>query len=286
MEAIFFAVLAHIGWGVGDLYGAVLSRRIGGYATTFWLLIVRVPVLAFYLPFDRENLAALTWTNVAWSSGLALVLLVGTVIFFEALRFGNASLVGTIGSAFVVPTVLLSVIFLGETLAWTQAGAVALITLGLVITTLDVRALRGQSQWLDRGLALALLAMLLLGVYFAFIRIPVEEIGWFLPAYISFLFAPVVLPIMRWRKVALQSPFTRESWRTFAIFFVLAAVANFSYNVGISLGHTAIVAPIAGSYPVLFAVLSAWMFRETLQRRQFWGLVITLVGIVTLSVLS
>ncbi|MEX1020588.1 MAG: EamA family transporter [Litorilinea sp.] len=286
MAAIFFAVLAHVGWGVGDVFGAVVSRRIGGYATTFWLLIVRIPVLAFYLPFDRDNLAALTWESLGWSAGLALVALVGAVLFFEALRVGNASLAGTIGSAFVVPTVLLSVIFLGETLSVAQALAVALITVGLVVTTLDVRVLRARQVVVDRGLVLALLAMLALGVYFAFIRLPVAQIGWFLPAYISFFFAPLVLLIMRFRKIPLQSPFARGVWRPFLILFSLAAVATFSYNIGVSLGYTAVVAPIAGSSPVTFAALSAWMFKETLPRRQLWGLVITLLGIVALSALA
>jgi hypothetical protein len=32
MEAIFFALAAHIGWGTSDVLGAVVSRKIGGYS--------------------------------------------------------------------------------------------------------------------------------------------------------------------------------------------------------------------------------------------------------------
>ena len=75
-----------------------------------------------------------------------------------------------------------------------------------MITSLDFESLQQGRRILDRSVALALCAMLIWGVYYAFIRIPVEEIGWFLPSYIGYLFSPLVLVMMRFQKVGLQSP--------------------------------------------------------------------------------
>ena len=48
--------------------------------------------------------------------------------------------------AFVVPTVLLSVIFFDESLDVYQAIAIVVIVLGIVITTLTLRAWRKAAQ--------------------------------------------------------------------------------------------------------------------------------------------
>jgi drug/metabolite transporter (DMT)-like permease len=286
MEAILFALVAHIGWGTSDIFGAMASRKIGGYSTTFWSYLVRIPFLALFLPFDMENVRSLTWSAFLISGVLSMVLLTGTAFFFEAFRGGNPSLVGTIGSAFTVPTVILSVLFFGERLDLYQTLAIAVIVVGLVMTSLDFKEVRQKGVVLDRSTALALLAMLTWGIYFAFIRIPVEEIGWFLPSYISFFFAPFVLVLMRLQKVPLESPTAKGVLPSFIGLVLLGTAANFGYNLGISSGYTSIVAPIAGSYPVLFVFLSALIFKEPVNRQQLWGMIVSLVGIVVLSLLS
>jgi drug/metabolite transporter (DMT)-like permease len=285
MEAIFFALVAHVGWGTSDIFGAMVSRKIGGYSITFWGCLVRIPILALYIPFDLENLSALTWGSFALSGLLALVILTGTVFFFEAFRGGNASLVGTIGSAFTVPTVILSVLFFNERLDLYQTLTIVVIVVGLILTSLDFGSLGQRGVGLERSVVFALLAMLFWGVYFAFIRVPVEKIGWFLPSYISFFFAPYVLLLMRLQNIRLQAP-AKGAMLPFAATLILSTAANFAYNVGISSGFTSIVAPIAGAYPVLLVFLSSQIFKEPLKRQQLAGIGISLVGIVGLGLAS
>ena len=286
MDAIVFALITHIGWGTSDIFGVISSRKIGGYSTTFWSYVVRIPLLALYIPFDMVNARALTINNILVSGVLSIVLLAGTSFFFEAFRGSNPSLVGTIGAAFVVPTVILSVLFFNEKLDFYQGVAISVITVGLVVTTLDFGSLRQRSMVMDRGVVLALLAMLFWGVYFAFIRVPVEEIGWFLPSYIGFFFSPFVLLMMKLRRVRLQLPTENGAFGSFIGLCLLGTAANFSYNLGISSGFTSIVAPIAGSYPILFVILSSLIFKDPLEKQQIWGIAISLIGIVALSVLS
>jgi drug/metabolite transporter (DMT)-like permease len=44
--------------------------------------------------------------------------------------------------------------------------------------------------------------------------------------------------------------------------------------------------PIAGSYPILFVLLSAVFFKAPVARQQVAGMVITLGGVVALSVVA
>jgi len=180
---------------------------------------------------------------------------------------------------------LCQLLFFSERLNAPQVFAIIIIVVGLVITSLDFESLRQGHTILDRSVALALSAMLIWGVYYAFIRIPVEEIGWFLPYYIGYLFSPFVLVMMRFQGVILESPLSKNALIPFICMLILSTAANLGYNLGISSGYTSIVAPIAASYPVLFVILSSWYFREPLHARQMIGIMISLVGIVALTLL-
>jgi len=67
---------------------------------------------------------------------------------------------------------------------------------------------------------------------------------------------------------------------------ILLTVAEFSFNSAMGRGLTAIVAPIAGSYPTLFVVLAFLVFKDPIKKQQVVGIITTLVGIIFLSIFS
>ena len=58
---------------------------------------------------------------------------------------------------------------------------------------------------------------------------------------------------------------------------------DFAFNIGASMGLTATIAPIGGAYPTLFAVLSYFVFRDPLNKKQIAGIIIALTGLVALG---
>ena len=58
MNAIFFALIAYVGWGTGDIFGAIASRRIGGYKTTFWVMLTAAVLFAPLIPLYWELLVS------------------------------------------------------------------------------------------------------------------------------------------------------------------------------------------------------------------------------------
>lgn len=84
----------------------------------------------------------------------------------------------------------------------------------------------------------------------------------------------------------MAKPNYRNAFWPIIISTLLLRFGDFAYNIGISRGLTAIVVPIAGAYPTLFAVLGFLVFKDPIKRQQILGIVITLIGIVTLSMLS
>ena len=67
---------------------------------------------------------------------------------------------------------------------------------------------------------------------------------------------------------------------------VLTTGGTFSFNAALQLGNAAIVAPIAGSYPVLFVLLASIFFKDRISASQKLGIIFGLMGIVGLSIVS
>lgn len=63
-------------------------------------------------------------------------------------------------------------------------------------------------------------------------------------------------------------------------------IGSFGFNFGIEKGLSAIVAPIAGAYPALFALLAFIIFKDPITNQQKIGMIITLCGIILLAYFS
>lgn len=284
--AIFFALLTLIGWGVGDVFVTIASRRIGNIPTVFWGQVFSIILTSFYIPFAGlpSNLLMFLFALV-----LGLSLSWGTLFYFRALEVGNAQLAGTIGGSFVLPVVLLSVIFFGERLSLWQILGIVLILAGLILASFELKQLRNKKIneiFSDKGAKYAFLAMIVWGVYYAVIRISVESIGWFWAFYPANLFFILLLIFGKIKRNSLKIFTDKKTLLAIIIFSVLINIAQFSYNLGILNGFTSVVAPIAGSYPVLFVILARLVFKEKLTRQQALGIVSSLLGIVLVSLTS
>lgn len=232
------------------------------------------------------SLKHLTVANVSLTVILSIIFIIGVSLFFEAFRSANASLVGTIAASFVVPTILISVLFLHETLQVPQIIAISIIIVGLIFSTLDLDTFRGKKISLDKGIVFAFITMILWGIYFSFIKIPVRELGWFIPSYIAYLIFPIILLFMKVKKIPLNSPQKSHTIPVLLAFTAIGSVGNLAYNLGIERGYVSTVIPIAGAYPTIFVVLAFFVFKDKLKKSQLIGICISLLGIVILSVLN
>jgi bacterial/archaeal transporter family protein len=286
MLAILAAVVAYFTWGSGDIFGAISTRKVGTFLTSFWNFLFGFIIFSLYAPFVLKDLNHLTLPILLLNIGLGVLSALTLLCFNQALRIGNASIVGTIAGSFSALVVILSLIFLNESLTIPQAVAIILILFGVVLTSLKLSDLKQKKLFNDKGLYFAVLTMIGWGVYHSFIKLPVREIGWFWPSYISAFTALIFFFTL--------GIFKRGSFKKIKpkiyIYLILAGglltVGEFSYTFGINLGANSIVAPIATSYVTLFVLLSRFVFKDRLNKQQALGIVTTLCGIVILAILS
>lgn len=157
--AIIFALIAFVGWGVGDIFGGTVSRKIGGHSSAFWSYVFCLIFASFYIPFAGNPLKHLTL-----QSGLILLILipigmVPLITLYEGIKVGNASLVGTIGASFAALAVVFSIIFLGDKINLNQAISIVIIFTGLILSSLDLKAFNLKQLTTDKGVPFALISM-------------------------------------------------------------------------------------------------------------------------------
>lgn len=167
-----------------------------------------------------------------------------------------------------------------------QTIAIIIIFVGMILSALDIREFRQKTFLINKGFLFAAVSMICWGVYFAFIKIPVNKIDWFWPNYFSFLLFPLIFIYMKVKGIRLEKPTKNNVLLPIVVSTVLVRIAEFSYNFAISKGSVAIVAPIAGANLTLFAILAFLIFKDPIKKQQVVGIVTTLIGIVLLSIFS
>jgi len=283
MTAIIFALVAFVGWAVGIFFECIVARRINSYSLTFWGLVLGAILSSLYLPFAFPLVQGYTVGLLLLNIFLAIFFIGGTIVYYEALQVENRSLIGTIASVFPVFTVLISIFFLGEKVDLPHAIAIVITFAGLLLCILDLKELTGGKKLVSKGTILALIASISWAIYFAFLKTLVAKVSWFWPNYVVFLLFPFVLMFMKIRKIKLEIPKTSNVFWPLILAIVLVRVAEYSYNFAITKGQVAVVAPIAGSNPVLFVILSFLFLKDPIKKQQILGIIITIVGIILLS---
>lgn len=282
--SIVLALLAHIGWGVGDVFAVGATRIMGTKRMTIWRGVAAfVLATVFLLPFFWHDFLRLTPSIFALTLALSIVTLIGDFAFFEGFKVGNPTLVGVISASFVAVSVVCSVVFLGEQLSLEKTVVIGGIMAGVLLCLLEGASLR--LSW-GRGEIMALVTMMCWGVYYAFIKIPVRSVGWFVPGYLFLSLFPILLLVSKRLSRDVPMTLSRRVLPIFVASVLLTTMAEWLYHIAIVDSDVSFVAPIAGSYPALFVLLSSVVFREPLRRIQLTGIVLTVSCIIALGFLG
>jgi drug/metabolite transporter (DMT)-like permease len=286
MLAILIAFISYVTWGVGDVFGTLSTRRLGSYSTTFWSSVIWLLLYLPFYPFLLSDLQKITYPTVLIIIMLNIFNVIALSSFYEGLRIGPVSLVGTIGATFAALVVVFSIIFLKESVNLSQIFSMLIIFFGLILSTLDFKILKKGKIISSKGVAMALIAMFIWGIYFTVIKLPIREIGWFWANSLSCVFFPLLYLYMRIRKIKLNGPNLNRGLLPLLGSAIFIAVGGTTFSYALGEGLSSVVAPIAGSYPTLFALLTFIFFKDKMNKQQIAGLVTTLFGIVLLAFFS
>lgn len=287
--AILAALIATVGFACGDVFTALLARKVSGRASMFLLVAMR---LLLYVPFImlwQEEFAKLRVASLLWILLLGVLFTIAYLGFTKALEVGkNPALVGVVAGCFPASASFVAIAFLGQ--------RPTLATITLLITVLAGVILIGlPDEWrtslkIDKGIALALLPLVFWGVFGALLSKPVGLIGsphaWFVVqslVVVVMLFGVLIL-YNRNIPVFIKNTSRAGAWRFALPAGIIIGLAEAVQALALGSGkQLVIIEAVLGSYPAVYFLIAHKTFHEPLRARQWTGISIVAVSIALLS---
>jgi drug/metabolite transporter (DMT)-like permease len=288
---------AALSWGTLDLFSALASRRIGSLSVTTGMQLVG---------------AALIWA-LALATGVSLpsdpaVLIGGSLVglagagaylsYFTGLRIGPISVVSGMVAAYGGLTVVLAVLFRGESLTPLQALGATTATVGVILTGVAFGGgLRGI-RFAGPGVAFAVVALVLFAVMTIGSDIVLERAGWVqvllvsrsANAITSVLVLVIAMTALRGPAAPLLQGERADGGRAdkrvigaVVLAGLLDIVGLMSFAYGLEVAETWLVGLASSFGPAVTIVVAVAFLGERLKPIQWLGLAGVLVGMIAIG---
>jgi len=280
---IIFGLIAMFGFGIANALVKIPTKKIGIIRTIFvrgiFSSLMLFLILLFFLPETNFDL-----TYIFIAVIIAIIGYIPLATFFKAIKSGKVGIITPIANSSIIFTVLLSIIFLKESLLATQILAILLIVVGIILTSINFKDLKNSNLFrLESGIPYALVSAILWGVVFFLLKIPVNVLG---PILTSFIveFGIMIFSILH-IKVA-NDPFNFPNRKMLIhIFFIalFAIVGSLFFNLGIERSSVSIVAALTFSAPLVSTLYGKIVYKEKLTTIQYSALFLILLGVILIS---
>ena len=288
---------AALSWGTLDLFSALASRRIGSLRVTTGMQLVGA---AFIWAVALATDVSLP-SDPAVLIGGSLVGLAGAgayLSYFTGLRIGPISVVSGMVAAYGGLTVLLAVLFRGESLTPLQALGATTATVGVILTGVAFDGgLRGM-RFAGPGVAFAVVALILFAVMTIGSDIVLERAGWVqvllvsrsANAVISVLVLVVAMTALRGPAAPLLLGERADGGRAdkrvigaVVLAGLLDVLGLMSFAYGLEVADTWLVGLASSFGPAVTIVVAVAFLGERLKPIQWLGLAGVLVGMIAIG---
>ena len=280
---IIFGIIAMLSWGTCDFFIVKAVKKSNVLKTVIWsqttglILYYTIFSLYFKLPIISPTTIIIILTT-------GLLSVIGFLSFCKGLQVGKVSIISPVSACWAVITVILSQIFLNETLTALQSAGIILAISGTILTSFklhDLLKLKLKNR--ATGIEYAIISLFATGIYFVLISILVTELSWFLPIF--FMKNAALLYLLTYSTIAKKDISLPKNTRSLIILIgTLEAIGFLAYGIGVNSEYTSIVAPISATFPMVTIILAKIFFKETLETNQKIGIISVLCGLVLLSI--
>jgi uncharacterized membrane protein len=280
---VIFGLVAALGWGFADFFGAVAGRRIGALGAVIAGQLLSAAAMTVILIASGRSLEPLA--DSVW-----LVVMNGAVAAFayathyRALELGPVAVVSPIGAGYALVGVVLAIVILGErptALALTGAG---IAVIGVVLVSTDLRKLLEGIEHHVPGLWWSVVAAIAFGVAGFSLGWISQRAGW-----IPGLWASRVSQVACYGPLALafRGELRRVRVGPGLWIALLAGAADLlgvvMFSAGSERGFVSIVLAASAVFPLIAVVLSIAVFGERIVANQYVGIVLVVSGLLLLG---
>jgi drug/metabolite transporter (DMT)-like permease len=288
--AMVAALGATLGFAGGDVFTALLARRVSGRASMFLLTTLKLLLYVPYIILWRTEFRAIDGQELAWIVLLGVLFTAAYLGFNMALQIGkNPAMVGVVAGCFPASASLVAIVFLGQRPS--MLTIVLLLTVLIGVICIGLPAGWRTSLKVDAGILLALVPLFAWGIFGALLHEPVHLLGtphaWFVvQASVAIIMTICVTLLYNSRISGLVRDTTKKAaWKLALPAAVIIGVAEALQAFSLSSGREiVIVEALLGSYPAAYFLIAHKIFHEPLSIRQYLGVVVVIIAIVSLSV--
>ncbi|HEX6132154.1 MAG TPA: DMT family transporter [Actinomycetota bacterium] len=282
---MLYGLVAAVGWGLSDFFGAVVGRRIGSLAT---VLVAQafsaLFVTALLLGGEHDVGAAAPF--VGWIALNGVVSAAAYASHYRALELGPVAVVSPIGACYALVGVALSMVVLGERPSGLALTGGAVTVAGVMLTSTDLRALRAGTHGMPPGLPWAVVAAVTFGVGGFLLAYLSKELGWEIGLWssrVAQLAGFVGLAALAGRDVPRRVRAAPTMLAGAIVVGLADLIGVVSYSVGNETEFASILFVSSAVFPLLAVALSVAFLRERPVPNQYVGVAMTVAGLALLG---
>ncbi len=290
---------AALAWGSMDIASALGSRRLGSLNVTAGVQVVSAVLLVAAALVTGTTLPA--DPVLLFAAGLLGVVGAGAYLaYFTGLRIGPISLVSGMVAAYGGLTVVLAVIFRGESLTPFQAVGAAVATIGVVLTAVAFDGGLRSTRFAGPGVVFAVVALVLFAVMTIGLAETIEHSGWLEVIVVSRVVNAAVSLGSVWAVGALAHPRleavvrrdtpdparstgVRRAWTIVLVAGLLDMAGLVVYAIGLEVAETWLVGLASSFGPAVTILVAVAFLGERLRPIQWLGLVGIGAGMVAIA---
>ena len=276
-----FSLATIMFYGLGQVFAKETRTNV---PSSNLLLILGLNMLVIWSAYWFVFRESGSYETSAWLQAIAGAALSGLayVTYYESLKHGKVSIVGTIAGAYAPWTVVLALIFLGEQMSLGEGAGVVLVVVSMLIFTYP-NGNNGGTKTERLGIAFAICSLFLWGTSAAVAKGAIDEIGNtnFIGVYALVVPAIWLVYWMATAKAKFSMPESNK-W-ILQLSMVFLAAGGITYYTAIQNGPVSIVSPITNLYPIVTIAAAKIRLKEMLSTRQIVALAMLFLSVPLFS---
>lgn len=282
-DGVLWALVALVGWGLGDFFIQRGTRLVGLYQTLF-IICAASTVLLF--PFIHQDIAHLSALHIKNLLLLSVVIFAYALVLFEAFRRGKISVVEAVVGLELPLTVALGVFIGGEHMTPLQIALFLMVSGGILLAVTErIWTHKSRRSMLEKGALFALFGAALSALTNFSVGTNAQEVSPLMTIWFTHtILALMCLIAMLWRQEIKQLAYNiRRHPAPLLALCIFDNAAWIGFAFATTLIPISLAATISESYIALAALLGFFINKERLRPHQFAGIGIAIIGVIVLA---
>jgi len=236
--------------------------------------------LVYWLVFrEPESYELSTWLQAAGAAALSGA---AYVTYYESIKHGKVSVVGTIAGAYAPWTVILALVFLGESMSLGEGAGVALVVTSMLLFTYSAGN-NGDKRTELLGITFAIVSLFFWGTSAALAKGAIDEIGNtnFIGLYA--LVCPTIWVVYWLGREKGKFEMPKSNRWILKLSMLCFTGGGITLYLAIENGNVSIVSPITNLYPLVTIAVAKVRLKERLTSRQIIALAMLMISVPLFS---